>query len=602
MTRFRTVLGTSVAALALVGSGLLSGPVAQAAPTASNPDLGPHTLIFDPSMPTAVIQAKVDAVAAQMVDNEMGSDRWALLFKPGAYGTPEAPLNIQVGYYTEVAGLGASPADVVINGKVEVHNRCFSDGCYALNNFWRTASNLTVKVAGGEGCYSSANFWAASQASPLRRVDVQGANLSLMDYCSAGPQYASGGFIADSRAGTIINGSQQQYFTRNSSVGTWTNAVWNQVFAGVEGAPAQRFPDPPYTTLATAPATREKPYLFVDASGTWQVWVPSAASGTSGPTWTGGQTPGRAVPLSAFHIVRPGESARAIGDAVGSGKNLLFTPGVYSVDKTINVKRPDTIVLGLGMPSLTSAGGAIVMKTDSVPGIELAGLTFDAGPTQAPVLLQVGKPNAPKPVSAASDPTLLSDVFVRVGGPHVGKAVTSIEVNADHVLMDDVWVWRADHGSGVGWTVNTGRNGLVVNGSDVAATGLFVEHFQQYNVVWNGERGNTVFFQNELPYDPPSQAAYQHDGKLGWAAYKVADTVKTHQLWGAGAYIYTNVVPTIHVTDAFEVPVTPGVQLHDLVTVSLNHAGTIDHIVNGVGGAATPDHSGQTQTLVSYGG
>ena len=188
------------------------------------------------------------------------------------YGTDAQPLQMKVGYYTEVAGLGASPADVTINGKIEVYNRCLEDGgtsnCLALVNFWRTLSNLTLRVnaAGQDGCRASANFWAVSQAASIRRVEVTGGTLSLMDYCTAGPQYASGGYLADSRTGDVINGSQQQWLTRNSTIGSWSNGVWNQVFAGVEGAPSdETFPTPPYTTLETTPVSREKPYLFVDA-------------------------------------------------------------------------------------------------------------------------------------------------------------------------------------------------------------------------------------------------------------------------------------------------------------------------------------------------
>ncbi|MFI5075576.1 MAG: hypothetical protein ACHP7G_11295 [Actinomycetales bacterium] len=126
---------------------------------------------------------------------------------------------------------------------------------------------------------------------------------------------------------------------------------------------------------------------------------------------------------------------------------------------------------------------------------------------------------------------------------------------------------------------------------------MFSEHFQKENVIWSGERGKTIFFQNEFPYDAPTQADWQHDGILGYAAYKVADSVKTHELWGGGAYIYTNVNPTLHATHGFEVPVTPGVRLHSLLTVSLNNAGTIDHIVNDVGAPATPGPNGSN---VSY--
>ena len=192
-------------------------------------------------MPVSAIQATVNTIAAQQVDNEMGTARYALLFKPGTYGTAAQPLDFQVGYSTEVAGLGASPTDVTINGHVDVYNRCFTPtNCSALDNFWRSMSNLTINVTGLAGCRGSGNFWAVSQAAPLRRVNITGGNLTLMDYCTAGPQFASGGFIADSSTGFVINGSQQQFLVRNSQLGGWSNGVWNQVFAGVQGAPAQQ--------------------------------------------------------------------------------------------------------------------------------------------------------------------------------------------------------------------------------------------------------------------------------------------------------------------------------------------------------------------------
>jgi hypothetical protein len=192
-------------------------------------------------------------------------------------------------------------------------------------------------------------------------------------------------------------------------------------------------------------------------------------------------------------------------------------------------------------------------------------------------------------------------VFVRIGGDIAGKTETAVTVNSDNVLLDDMWVWRADHGNTgtVGWTVNTANQGVVVNGNDVTATGLFVEHFQKYDVTWNGEGGDIVMFQNEMPYDPPNQAAWQHNGVLGWAAIHVDSHVKTFQGYGLGSYIFTNVDPTIHASNAFEVPVTPGVQLHDILTVSIA-AGTIDHIVNGVGDPALPTDGVIPHDLISY--
>ena len=83
--------------------------VAAAAATPGRPDFGPNVYVFDPSMPQSQIQATVDAIATRQVPNQFGTQRYALLFKPGTYGTADDPLNFQVGYYTDVAGLGASP-------------------------------------------------------------------------------------------------------------------------------------------------------------------------------------------------------------------------------------------------------------------------------------------------------------------------------------------------------------------------------------------------------------------------------------------------------------------------------------------------------------
>ena len=581
-------------------------------------DLGPNVTVFEPTTPVAEIQAKLDAAYALQVDAEMLSRRYAFLFKPGVYGTAAQPLQVKVGYYTEIAGLGDSPTDVTINGKVEVYNRCLGDGgtsnCIALVNFWRTLSNLTINVnaLGQDGCRGSANFWAVSQAVSLRRMNVQGGNFSLMDYCTAGPQFASGGFIADSRFGTVINGSQQQWLTRNSEVGEWTNGVWNQVFAGVVGAPADGgFPNPPYTTLANTPLSREKPFLFVNDAGQYYVHVPNAQRGTRGITWADGVTPGRSLPLSSFFVAKPSDSVQAMNNALARGYHLLLTPGMYDVSRSLEVKRANTVVLGLGHATLTSVRGAVPLKLADEPGIIIAGVTVDAGTVNSPVLLQVGKKNGNhgSKKGGATNPTTLSDVYFRVGGPHIGRTDTALEVNSDNVLLDHLWVWRADHGlegftEGVNgdtdrWRTNTAANGAVINGDNVVATGLFVEHFQEYNTVWNGENGVTVLYQNELPYDPPTQMDWMNGETLGWAGYKVGKNVKTHTLYGGGVYVFNQNNPSIITENGFEVPQTPGVKLTHIMTVNLS-AGTVRHVVNGVGAQVDNSNTGTPSYITTY--
>jgi len=357
--------------------------------------------------------------------------------------------------------------------------------------------------------------------------------------------------------------------------------------------------------------SREKPYLFVDGEGRFAVRVPAAQTGTRGISWADGVTPGRTIPITDFFIAKPGDRVATINAALAQGKHLLLTPGVYDVASTIQVKRPDTVVLGMGHATLTAVGGAVPLTVADVPGVVVAGVTIDAGSAESRVLLEVGKPGPrTTPRLTASNPITLSDVYFRVGGPHIGKTDTALVVNSDHVLIDHTWVWRADHGiegftegeSGDTdrWNTNIGRTGVVVNGAAVTAPGLFVEHFQQFNTVWNGERGTVVLYQNELPYDPPTQADWtQPDGTLGYPGYKVGDGVREHVLHGGGVYVFNRNNPAIVTENGFEVPDAAGVRLRHIMTVNLD-AGTIRHVVNGVGDQVDANEPGVPAYVVEY--
>jgi len=559
-------------------------------------------------MPQSQIQATVDSIASQQISNQFGTQRYALLFEPGTYGSAADPLTFQVGYYTEVAGLGQSPGDVTINGTIDVYNQCFTgNNCIALDNFWRSLSNLTINVTGQSGCESGTDFWAVSQAAPMRRVAITGGNLSLMDYCNGGPDYASGGFIADSAfsGGTVISGSQQQFVVRNSDLDGWSNGVWNQVFSGDNGAPAQAFGVSggagPYTTLATSPVTQEEPFLQTDAAGNYSVFVPAVQDNSSGTTWSATtSTPGRAIPIGRFFIASPATPVWAINAALAQGQDLILGPGVYSLPRPIEVTRPDTVVLGLGFPTLVPQNGTAALQVASVPGVKLSGMIIDAGPVNSRVLLQVGDRFAGPFSGRADDPTLVQDVFFRIGGATAGLARTSLEVNSSHVILDNIWAWRADHGAGVGWTDNVADTGLRVNGDYVTAYGLFVEHYQKYQVIWNGQHGTDIFFQNEMPYDPPSQAAWMAGpDQDGYPAFLVTRRVSSFQGYGLGSYCFFDLGLPIEASTAFEVPDTPGVQLHDLLTRFLNGSGGIENVVNTTGAAVDSANPGPTD-VISY--
>ncbi|MEU7894004.1 RICIN domain-containing protein [Nonomuraea sp. NPDC049152] len=547
-------------------------------PSGDNPDLGPNVSIFDPSMPAATIQNRLNTVFNQQQTNQFGGNRFALLFKPGSYD-----VDVNVGFFTQVLGLGKTPDDVTINGPVHVEADWFQGN--ATQNFWRAAENMSVNPPGGN------DRWAVSQAAPYRRMHLRG-NLQLDD-----GGWSSGGFIADSKIdGQVRSGSQQQWLSRNTEWGSWTGSNWNMVFVGVNNPPGGNFPNPPYTRVGSAPVIREKPFLYIDQAGKYQVFVPALRTNASGATWTGGNPHGASLPIEQFFIAKPGHTAADINAALSQGRNLLLTPGVYHLTDTIRVTRPDTVVLGLGLATLTPENGVTALSVADVDGVKVAGVLIDAGPVNSPVLMQVGAAGSSQ--NHAANPTSLHDVFIRIGGPGVGKATQSLVVNSSHVIGDHLWLWRADHGSGVGWNTNTADTGLIVNGADVTMYGLFVEHYQKYQTIWNGERGRTYFYQNEMPYDPPNQAAWMNGGTQGYAAYKVANAVTSHEAWGLGSYCYFNVNPGVVAARAFEVPNTPGVRFHDMVTVSLGGTGTIRNVINTTGGPS--NSSTNVANVVGY--
>src|SRR5215471_18926608 len=304
-----------------------TSPSSGVCPTQSDtPNFGPNVRIFDPTMSAATIQAQLDADFNAQKDTQtaqMASGRIAHLFKPGTYAVHD-----NVGFYTSVAGLGQNPDDVTINGDVTVDAFNASDQGVALQNFWRSAENLAINPSSGS------DRWAVAQAAPFRRIDVHG-NLQLFP---ASFGFASGGYIADSKvSGQTSSVSQQQWYTRDSSLGTWSGGVWNMVFSGVSGAPSNTFPSPPETTLATTPVSRDVPYLFIDSTGKYHVFLPSLRTNASGPSWASGSTPGTSVPMSQFFVADPSMSAATINTALSEGCNLFFTPGIYHLSSALNV-------------------------------------------------------------------------------------------------------------------------------------------------------------------------------------------------------------------------------------------------------------------------
>jgi hypothetical protein len=642
--RLRSLRALLVAStLALAGSMTASALPASGAPP-RQPGFGPNVYVFDPSMQQSQIQATLNTIATQQVPlgSQFNSNRFAILFKPGIYGSAGSPLVFQVGYYEQVAGLGAIPQDVIINGQIDAFANALdcpngpNQYCWenSLVNFWRSLANLELNVIGdpaalnspplaqagppisnpgAANCYGGNNdFWSVSQAAPLRRLVVNG-NIVFQAFCTAtnygGTDFASGGFNADVQVnGHLLFLGNQQYFTRNSAIGGadgCPNGLWNNVFSGVHGAPADVFTGTcqQNTVVAKSPVTEEQPYLYVDSSGSFKVFIPAVQHNSAGPTFLNGDEAGASVAIAKFFVANPNTSVADINHALRHGKDLILTPGIYNLDQPIVVTRPGTVVMGLGFATLIPQNGSAAMTVDSNIGVKLSGLLIDAGPVNSPVLLSVGATSRP---SSPGNPDLISDVFFRIGGAETTpvSATVSLIDNASNSIIDDVWAWRADHGNAVGWTVNRAETGLIVNGDNVTAYGLMVEHYQKAEVVWNGNGGTDIFYQNELPYDPPDQASWMATPtQYGYPAFEVGPNVTSFNGYGMGSYVvFIQTTSTIHEAEAFQSPTSTGVQFHDVFTVWIAGSGGDLSIINGVGGPDTSTNPGSAAPadLVSY--
>lgn len=530
--------------------------------------LGANVFIFDQQMDMNEIQVLIDSIYNQQHprSSEFGNNRYALLFKPGSYS-----LDLKIGYYTSIIGLGKSPSDVVINGLL------ISKGEKNGNvtcNFWRSVENVTIVPLGGR-----INIWGVSQASPMRRVQIKG-DIQLHDN-----GWASGGFLADSKIdGTVYAGGQQQWYSRNVELGTWDRGSWNMMFMGTLNPPEADWPNNPYTVIKETPIIREKPYLVIDVDK-FIVRKPGLKKNSIGVGWMNNNPDETEISLGDFYIAKPTEDAQSINKALSEGKNILFTPGIYVLNESLKIMRAETVLMGIGMATLRSGNGNAIIEVADQDGVTLCGLIIDAGKIRSEKLVVIGEPDSK--LDHNQNPTFLHDIFIRVGGYGEGNTSVCMEINSKDVVVDHTWLWRADHGKNVGWNDNVTRNGLVVNGDRVTIYGLFCEHFHEYQTLWNGNEGKVYFYQSEMPYDPPTSESFRHGITNGYASYKVSDKVTSHEAWGLGIYCVFFKAPVI-VDQAIETPVELEKDIRHKIIFWLgggHKESTIKSIINGKGGS-----------------
>lgn len=530
---------------------------------------GQNVYIFSPNDDEDTVKQLFSNIHSRMVDSEFSSRRYAFLLKPGEYASD---IGINVGYYTTVSGLGESPTATSV-GSLTCKNRGEGTG-HALINFWRSAENITVR---------SNTTWAVSQGASLRAVDIKG-NLDLHD--SGG--FASGGMLADSRiSGSVNSGSQQQWLSRNCEWSDWTGNVWNMCFSGVDNPPMGDYPDMKYT-VEEASSIREKPFITFDRTSGYRIAIPFFRAESQGCSWTGAQARiEKYIEQDDIYFARADiDSADSINSAIAAGKSVVFTPGVYGFDKTIEVNVDNTVLLGLGLATITPTAGNACLTVGDASGVTVAGLLFDAGKQKSDALVYIGTENS------VTEGANLYDCFFRVGGYYESSAVdTSLVIYGDGTTCDNLWIWRADHGPednrdyGIGWDVNDGVTGVKIYGDNVTAYALMAEHYKGHNVEWYGENGKLFFYQSEIAYDVPNQSDWMDGSRNGYSSIMVDDGVNSFTASGLGIYSNFHNIGIV-LDSAITAPNKSGIDISHIATVRLNNNGAIMHAVNDFGETA----------------
>jgi len=348
--------------------------------------------------------------------------------------------------------------------------------------------------------------------------------------------------------------------------------------------------------VESTPTIAEKPFISISESGMYSLNIPQVKKGRVGVDFDAGVEVGFDQVYVADAV---SDTATTINEALTRGLHVVLSPGIYSLDSSLEINQEGQVILGLGLATLIAAKGQPAIKVGDVDGARVAGVLLQAGHDETDALLQWGSGAYP---GNAANPGLIHDVFARVGGP-VAATDTQVDVmlqiNSGNVIGDNMWLWRADHvehteGDGL---VRNGQNpclnGLVVNGDDVTMYSLAAEHTLQDLVKWNGERGAVYFYQSELPYD-----ATQDYGTKGYAGYRVAEGVTSHLAYGVGVY---------HFFRDFEVTVASGIvaprALEDSFVaplgVYLNGQGTILHVINDKGATTKAESASQVEWVCS---
>ena len=579
----------------------------------------PNFEVFD-SSDSSNIQMTVDDIYHKQRFNEFGSKGYALLFMPNDDNSQaNYNLDIKVGYSTQVLGLGTNPDQVHITGAVRTEDAPgggMQPG--ALDNFWRSVENVYITPTEGgkaiDNFTADTNVWAVSQAAPMRRVHIDG-NLSFYEH-----GYSSGGFLANSLiSGQVITGTQQQWFAMKNKYGNWGAGNYNMVFTANDGPTPTKGNFDNTVISSAAQKTRTKPYLAVK-NGKLGVIIPNLLDkNTIGTDWENQNNIGTFVEVNQNNFVVPSNNdadniQNSLKNANDGWHIAILTPGEYQLNKTVTVDNDKTLILGVGMPVIKDKSGIstpLVQTTSSKDTILAGFLIAGSDATANTTLMTIGDATSSQN-NSADNPNILFDIFCRVGGPGpkdtLEKADTCLKINDNDTIGSNIWLWRADHDfsgtlENTSWNKNTANHGLIINGDNVGMYGLFVEHFQKEQTIWDGKNGTLNFYQSELPYDPTSQNAWnykdeQGNVRLGYPSLLINKNATEFKAKGLGIYaVFINIpqgaTPNYMFADNAIVDNSPVSDFTHMVTAffsgTIGYITGINNIINDHGGKIAGD-------------
>ena len=223
-----------------------------------------------------------------------------------------------------------------------------------------------------------------------------------MDYCTAGPQYASGGFIADTQhrlhhqrlAAAVPRAGQQRSAAGPTRSGTRSSPA-------SRARRPQSFPEPAVHHAADQPGdARRSPTCTSTRSATTACSCPRRARtrrARPGPT---ARPPAPSIPLRRFYVATPADARATINEALAAGPEPdLHARRVPRRPDDQRCSTPDTIVSAWASRRSSPTTASSRCRWPTSTGVKIAGLIFDAGPVNSPVAAAGRRPACPPPDS-----------------------------------------------------------------------------------------------------------------------------------------------------------------------------------------------------------